>query len=160
MHITCELPPAFAGGFLPRTLKSLTSLLSERCTLGGLEGFTAPPVKQDIPARPAPPTGVRFSEVFPKRWVQRSDAGGRFCPRGYKPSASSSGMKKVCLKCIAIHPRPYRRGLRIKKLHICWSRNLVREDIRGIAVVRGGMVVERIPVPELLSERSRITIFH
>jgi len=31
-------PPAIAGGFLPRTLKSLTSLLSECCTLGRFRG--------------------------------------------------------------------------------------------------------------------------
>lgn len=43
------------------------------------------------------------------------------------------------------------KGLQIKKLRMCWSKEPVAEDIRGIAVIRGGMVVERIPVSDLLS---------
>jgi len=43
-----------------------------------------------------------------------------------------------------------RKGLCIKKLHIVWSKKPVENDLKGIAVLRGGMVVERIPVAELL----------
>ena len=38
-----ELPSAIAGGFLPRTLKSLTSLLSEHCLLGRLRAVHSYP---------------------------------------------------------------------------------------------------------------------
>jgi len=43
-----------------------------------------------------------------------------------------------------------RKGLCIKKLQIVWSKKPVEKDLRGIAVLRGGMVVERIPAAELL----------
>ncbi|MGD0202410.1 MAG: hypothetical protein ABSC20_00710 [Candidatus Bathyarchaeia archaeon] len=43
-----------------------------------------------------------------------------------------------------------RKGLRIKKLHIVWSKDPVQDDIQGIAIIRGGMVVERIPISDLL----------
>ena len=43
-----------------------------------------------------------------------------------------------------------RKGLRIKKLHIVWSKELVQDDIQGIAIIRGGMIVERIPISDLL----------
>jgi hypothetical protein len=43
-----------------------------------------------------------------------------------------------------------RKGLSVKKLHVVWSKNQVRDDIAGIAVLRGGMVVERIPISDLL----------
>ena len=31
-----------------------------------------------------------------------------------------------------------RKGLRIKKLHIVWSKDPIQDDIQGIAIIRGG----------------------
>jgi hypothetical protein len=42
------------------------------------------------------------------------------------------------------------KGLCISRLQICWNSKPVKEDIRGIAVIRGGMVIENIPVVDLL----------
>jgi len=72
-------------------------------------------------------------------------------PRDLKFPSSDSKDYKVWIREGVIIRGTSKRGLRVKKLYICWSRNPIREDIRGIAVLRGGMVVERIPVTELLS---------
>jgi len=42
-----------------------------------------------------------------------------------------------------------RKYLCIKKLQIVWSNEPVAKDLTGIAILRGGMVVERIPVADL-----------
>ncbi len=42
------------------------------------------------------------------------------------------------------------KGVMLNKLRFCWNKEQVAEDIRGIAIIRGGMVVERIPIPDLL----------
>lgn len=43
------------------------------------------------------------------------------------------------------------RALSIRKLHLCWSEKPLAEDVKGIMVIRGGMVVERVPVSELMT---------
>jgi hypothetical protein len=42
-----------------------------------------------------------------------------------------------------------RKGLFVKKLCVIWSKDTVEQDIAGIAVLRSGMVVERIPISDL-----------
>jgi len=55
---------------------------------------------------------------------------------------------------------PVRAGRRrhyIRKLHLCWVRKPLADDIKGVAVLRGGMVVERIPISDLAALPPQIS---
>ena len=53
--------------------------------------------------------------------------------------------------------RPGRKELNIRRLHLCWSKRELAEDVKGVAVIRGGMVVERIPVSDLATLPQQIS---
>ncbi len=57
---------------------------------------------------------------------------------------------KVWITEWACVPGKSRKGLRIKRLHIVWSKEPLSDDIQGIAIIRGGMIVERMPISDLL----------
>ena len=65
------------------------------------------------------------------------------------PNADSANFKVWITEWACLSGKT-RKGLRIKTLHIVWSKDPVQEDIQGIAIIRGGMVVERIPISDLL----------
>ena len=45
----------------------------------------------------------------------------------------------------------YGKKFNIRKLHLCWMKQPLAQDVRGIAILRGGMVVERVSVSELMA---------
>lgn len=87
-----------------------------------------------------------YLEAEGKRWKATYPSDLRF------PEQDSKDIKVWIKEWIKLR-EPKRKklsGLHIKKLHICWSKTPLQEDIQGIAVLRGGMVIERIPIADMI----------